>query len=237
MSRTLKKQSYFDGTALVSQDNLLLEASYKLTLEEKRLVIASIARIDPRKPVPNKITLTADSYAETFGLDMKNAYEQLKNASDRLYERDIKFKEGKDSARMRWVSKVVYHKSKGSVSLHFSSHITPYLSFFQEQFTQYRLAEIKSLKSVYSIRLYELLSQYKSKGVRWMLVDDFREMFELKDSYPKFADLKRWVIMASVKELNQKSNFDVSVEWEKKGRSVHKIWFYFTEKKQIAMDI
>lgn len=73
-------------------------------------------------------TITAADYAETYGLDVNTAYEQLAAAGDALFERVITFYEpahnrkGKPidptKRRLRWVSEA--HYQKGKVGLSFS---------------------------------------------------------------------------------------------------------------------
>jgi len=230
-------------TATVVQSNVLVEASYRLNLEEKRIVIAAISKIDPRKDVPEQITITAEEYAKLFDLDINAAYQQLKEAAAKLYTRTIKLNT-KDSKNrpvddeMRWVyRRAIYHSREGKVTLNFSPDLMPYLGQLKEQFTGYKAYNVRALKSTYSIRLYELLTQYLKAGERWITVDKFREMLDLEDKYPRFADLNRWIIEPSIKELNAKSNYEVLFRPEKKGRAVHKLWFFFNEKQQMTMDV
>lgn len=75
----------------VTKSNDLVIAAYKLTLNEQRLLLAAIAQIDPRKPMPRPITITAHDFADQYQLPVKQAYEALKEASNALYERDCGF--------------------------------------------------------------------------------------------------------------------------------------------------
>jgi plasmid replication initiation protein len=235
-------ESASPSSVRVTQSNLLIEASYRLNLEEKRIIMAAIAKIDSRKTVPESITITAEEYAELFDLDVNAAYQQLKGAALALYDRTIKLntKDAKNrpiNDEMRWVyRRAVYHSREGKVTIKFSPDLTPYLGQLKEQFTGYKLANLKALKSIYSIRIYELLTQYLLAGERWISVDQFREMLELNDKYPRFADLKRWIIEPAIAELNTKSNYDVRYEVEKSGNKISKLWFYFSEKSQLSMD-
>jgi plasmid replication initiation protein len=88
---------------LVTKHNSLIEASYKLTLNEQRLVLFCIAKLDTRKPIPrdNTFTITAKEFSETFGLEEKHAYEALDDAASSLYDRDIKTYDGKHRERFQ----------------------------------------------------------------------------------------------------------------------------------------
>jgi len=97
---------------LVTKSNTLIEASYKLTTNEQRIILSCIAQLDGRKPLPrgNEFSITAEEFASSFNLKIHTAYEALKDASDKLYDRDIKTYDdnGKANRRVRWVYKVDY---------------------------------------------------------------------------------------------------------------------------------
>lgn len=226
----------------VTQANLLVEASYRLRLEEKRILMVAISKIDSRKNVPESITITAEEYSQFFDIDVNAAYQQLKDAAITLYDRTIKLntRDSKDRPvddEIRWVyRRAIYHTREGKVSIKFSPDLMPYIGQLKEQFTGYKLANVKSLRSIYSIRLYELLTQYLPVGERWISVDQFRDVLDLNDKYPRFADLKRWIIEPALEELNTKSNYDVRYSTEKSGKKIAKLWFFFNEKSQLSME-
>ena len=216
----------------VVQANALIEASYSLNLDEQRIIITAISKIDARgDDLTGSLTISAYEYAELWGLNINAAYQQLKDATERLFERKITVINAKDSSgiqidELRWIyRRAVYHEREGKVSLSFSPDLKPYLCNLKEKFTMYHLSDVSGLKKVYSIRLFELLKQYFEVGGRWITVEKFRSILELNEKYKKFAELKRWVIMPAIKELNQKTKYDISFSAEKKGRAVVKIWF------------
>lgn len=219
-------------TYRVYKSNYLVEACYRLNLEEQRLMIACIAQIDSRpenytdQPI---IKVNATDYADIYNLNMKNAYTQLKAATDSIYERDIKIKNDATGTltRVRWVSSVQYQKNKGCVTLSFSPEIKKYLFALTQRFTSYRLVDVASLKSSYSIRIYELLMQHKSmkKTGRLISLDDFRKMLDIENKYAMFADLKKRVLEPSVKELNKSTDLSVSYNTIKDGRKIVAIEF------------
>ena len=220
----------------VTQSNKLVEASYRLTLEEKRLVLMAMSVIDSRSmSVPEEITVTAADYARVFGITVQAAYGQLKEAGDRLYDRDIQFKEKGGEARQRWIEKLGKYDS-GCIKVYFAKQLHPHLiDLSRGNFTSYALAQIKPLKSIYSIRIFELVFQYFNEGKRFITVNDFRTILDLQDKYPLYADLRKCVIEPAIKELNQKTTLDIKYSPEKKGKTVAKLWFYFSEKKQLDL--
>ena len=217
---------------MITKHNHLIEASYKLTLNEQRLVLLCIARLDGRKPLPknNLFTITAKEFAKTFGIEEKHAYEALDEAASSLYERDIRTYDGKYRERFRWVCGVQYHDNEGKVTLGFSTWITPYLTLLYERFASYKLKQIAGLKSIYSIRLLEFLTQFKASGKLLIEVDRFKERLELKNEYSRFYNLKKRVIEPAVKELREKSNLDITWKPIKFKKQIKKLEFTFSEK-------
>ena len=99
-----------ESNLTITKSNYLIEASYKLTLNEQRLILACIAQLDSRKPMPNgKLTVRATDFADTYGIPEHKAYEYLEEATTKLFERDIKTYDGRSHQRFRWVDWVKYH--------------------------------------------------------------------------------------------------------------------------------
>jgi plasmid replication initiation protein len=216
---------------VIAKHNSLIEASYKLTLNEQRLILLCIARLDSRKPPPkdNLFTITAKEFSETFGIEEKHAYEALDDASSLLYERDIRTYDGKQRERFRWVCGVKYHDNEGKVTLGFSSWVYPYLTLLHNRFSSYKLKQIAALKSIHSIRLLEFLMQFKTTGKFIIDLEGFKDRLDLKNEYKRFYDFKRRVIEPAVKELQEKSNLVICWKPIKSGRFVKQLEFSFLE--------
>lgn len=220
---------------LVTKSNHLVEAGYKLTLNEQRLILSVIAQIDGRKPMPkdNYFIITADEFSKNFNIPLKQAYEVLDEAASRLYERDIKAfdKDGRTRERFRWVDGVKYWDGEAKVTLSFSSRIIPYLTKLHAEFTSYEIKQISKLNTSYSIRFYEILIQFRSTNERYISLNVLRERLEVTNQYKRFYDLKKYVIDSSINDINLSTN--LFVEWEviKKGKVITGLIFKFKEKQ------
>lgn len=216
---------------VITKHNSLVEASYKLTLNEQRLVLLCISKLDSRKPLTkeNLFTITVKEFAGMFGINEKTAYRDLENAAKDLYEQDIKTYDEKHNFRFRWVYGIKYHHNEGKVTLGFSPWVAPYLTSLHERFTRYSLKKISGLKSAYAIRLFEFLIQFKSTGKLLIGLDRFRDRLDIKNEYKRFCDLKRRVIVPSVNELVEKSGLLINWRTIKSGRSVTQLEFTFKE--------
>jgi len=219
---------------LVTKSNYLVEAGYKLSFNEQRLILFAISRLDGRKPIAkdNDFIITASEFSASFGMPIKQAYEALEEAASRLYERDIKSfdKDAKMRERFRWVDCVKYWDGDAKVTLSFSNRIIPYLTKLHQQFTSYEIKQISKLRTAYSIRFYELLAQFLKTGERYITLEKLRNLLELQNEYARFFNLKTRVIDPSIKDINETTN--ITVDWDviKKGKVIIGLVFIFQEK-------
>jgi plasmid replication initiation protein len=216
---------------VITRHNSLVEGSYKLNLDEQRLLYLCITQLDPRKPLPkdNSFTVTAKEFAETFSIDEKSVYQQIEEASKSLSERWLRTNDARYREQFRWVFGVRYHDDEGKVTLGFSPWVIPYLTCLKEQFTSLRLSQVANLKSIYSIRLLEFLMQFKATGTFLIDLDRFKDRLELKNEYKRFFDLKKRVIEPAVKELREKSNLVIDWNPIKSGKTIKQLEFVFSE--------
>ena len=133
--------------------------------------------------------------------------------------------------KTRWISAINYHSDAGKVSLIFAAFMIPYLSELTGSFTFYELEHIGAMNSIYAIRVYELLMQWKTTGTREIEIDWLKKQFELEDKYASIKDLKKYVIDPAVKDINTHSNYQVAWTQRKTGRRVTHLTFTFAEKQ------
>lgn len=222
---------------LVTKSNHLIEASYRLNLDAMRLILSAISLCDGRKTIPDTITITAEQYGTTFDLSPKNAYNQLRQATTDLYEKDIKIynEKTKKRKRMRWLSAITYHDGEGMVSLSFSNQIKCYLGELQGLYKSYRLVQVKGLTSVYTIRIFELLQQFQKMKKRSVELKWLREYLDMEEKYKEFKAFNRYVLKPAVAELNKKTNYTVTCEPIREGRFIKSVCFEFHEDEQIPL--
>ena len=227
-----------DNSVCTSND--LVRASYSLSLNEQRLLLAAISKVNPRATGHQslKIRITAHEFAKTFNIDMKRAYSDLKEASNSLFERELRPVGWRGKPRMRWISTYVdYEEGQGYADLTLNEDLRPYLTVIGRMFTSYNLGRAVSLRRPTTIRLFQLLMQFEKTGLCVIKLKDFIDMMELP--YTRFADVRRWVIEPALAELKKKSNLTIvwKPESEKGGRAVDTLKFSFRETPQKELDL
>ncbi len=226
----------------ISISNYIARAAQTLSLSEKRILMAGIAKLEG---VNKEVKLSAHEYAETYGVNIHTAYDQLKAAAHSLMKRTLSWQisDGKKIGTRHtiWVQGYDYFKDQGIVKFKFSEYIFPFLFELQQQFTQYKLKQAASLRSIYSWRLLEMFEQMrqsidnhkKSDGWLAITIEEFWHAMEATESYKKnFSLLRKWVIEPAVKELTEKDGWLIEWEARKKGRKVTSLFFKFTRNPQ-----
>ena len=164
-------------------------------------------------------------YAEAFNTTRQNGYIRMKEAEDTLFNRRFSFvdSEGK-LVKSRWIQRVRYLDDEGAIELAFTMDVVKAITtrWSRRIFTQYLLTQTANLNSVYSVRLYELLVQWKAavKTPTFDLVT-FRQQLGLADNeYKLMGNFKMRVLDVAVNEINEKTDLTVSYTQEKRGRTI-----------------
>lgn len=226
---------------LVVKDNALLNAAYKLTLAEQRLILLSIvvARKEEKGiDTNNHLIISASDYMQLFDVTKQTAYEALKDAAKYLFSREFSYqardKKGRiTNVRSRWVSEVAYTDITAIVKLIFAPSVVPMITQLEKQFTSYEIEKVANLTSTYAIRLYELIMQWKSIKVTPVFeLEDFRNKLGVGvDEYVKMNNFKARVLDIAIKQINEHTDITIKVEQHKQGRSISGFSFTFSYKK------
>lgn len=224
--------------ASVTQDNQLIEACYSMSLNEKRLLLLGMSKVDPRvfpsKAEPFKFSISTEEWGSHYPDD--NPWRAMKRAADSLLTRFVTLhpKTGV-TKKLSWFDSVEYHEGEGRVTVQFGWSIQVRLAGMLEQFTKVDLLSVNKLTSIYSIRIYELINQFISTGIRVMDIDDFRLATNTQGCYLRMAELKRNVLNPAVKEINNKTQVILRVEDVKKGRKISGFRFIFEKNNQVDL--
>ncbi len=234
------------NTKLVIKDNTLIMASYRLTVEEQRLILACISKAhDNKKTLADsaiKVTLSVADYAELYNVKMKTAYEALPLSSDKLWERTIRIPEGNKERKIRWLQEQATYDS-GKVQLIFSTAVSDLLrNLVSDQATRYRLEQATQLRNQHAIRLFEIfqmLIDQKTQEASWDIsVAELKKILDIENSYGRWADFRKRVIEEPIKQLN--NNTSLKVDWEvsgKVGKRIDRVLFHVFEGDQLSLKL
>ncbi len=203
-----------DNKFLIVQHNNLIEARYRLSTNEQKIIKILISLIRKDDEEFKEYTLSVLDIAKILNIKRKDIYKELDLMAERLLVRILRFRnENGEYVKTTWLSSSKY--KDGIIKLSFDPSLKPLLLQLKKHFTQYELGNIINLRSSYAIRIYELCKQYcntRQKG-RVFYIDELKEILGIeKEKYKIFRDLKNRVLLPSQKELKEKT--DLFFTWE-----------------------
>ena len=214
---------------LVVKTNQLNSALQNLSLPEIRIV--QLAIVDARETntglsTDKPLRIDALRYAEMFETTRQNGYKRMKEAEETLFNRRFSYIDDDGKViKSRWIQQVKYLDDEGAIELVFTLAVVNGISRIngaEDFFTSYLLEQTASMDSIYSVRLYELLVQWKAaKQTPMFELEKFRDQLGVEASeYKAMCDFKKRVLQVAVDEINEKSDIKISYEQVKKGRSI-----------------
>ena len=220
---------------VIRKSNELIEARYRLSIWEQRLVLTLLTQVSPKDEDFKRYKIDISALAKMWQLGAGNTafYEEVQDAADSLVGRTIQLSDDPTvSETVSWLSYVKYKRGSGEVEMEFHSSLKPYLLQLQRHFTQYQLSHVVNFRNQYTIRIYELLKMEAFKAVGGSFSKDFkytdlRLLLSLSEKeYSLFADFKKRVIDPSVNEICKHTDLNIDeVRYGKTGRKITDITF------------
>ncbi len=223
---------------LVVKSNHVIEASYRLTLSEQRLVLLCVQQIKKGQEISagSKFDISASDFADMFEISVDRAYSELQLVADKLYERSVTIqhpdpdKPNIAATKTRWVSAIDYIPNEGRVSIYFAVKMVPYISMLEGGFTRYNLQNISEMVSVYGIRFYEFFKCWlfgSTKNTKKIALGELKEKLELTGKYSSIKDFKLYVLDKALEDINKCSDLGAKYKTIKTGRKITHIEFEF----------
>ena len=217
----------------VVKSNALIEARYRLSLQESHVILWLLTQIRPDDEDFKTHELNVDEFSRMVGLNVKGQYSELQKIIENLMRRILKINQSDTGnvLQVAWLSSAYYIKKKGCVLLRFDPALGPYLLQLKSHFTKIDIADSLKLKSIYAVRIFELLLQYESFGERRISLDDLKLYCGIKEkTYGLYTDLKRRVIDRAKAEINSKTEYEIDYREIKKSRKVSDIEWIIKKK-------
>jgi plasmid replication initiation protein len=211
---------------IVRKSNSLIEASYKLSVNQQKIVLLLASSIKPGDENFQPYQINIKEFAKLLGLKNKNFYSEIDALTSDLRNKELVLSSKQSLLRISWLSSVEYFKGTGIIELCFDPKLKPYLLQLKKRFTTYRLKEVIQLKSSFSIRIYELLKQYVKIGERIFLLETLKASLGIGPTkYSLYGDFKKRVLLVAQSEVAEKTDISFEFKEIKEGRKVVKIKF------------
>ena len=115
--------------------------------------------------------------------------------------------------------------------------VVPHFAELGQRYTKYDINVMLSLTSVYSQRMYEIVSMYHNRGQNqfFYTVDRLMEMLNCPERYI-FNDLRKTALVTAQRELQQKANIILDWTVRKEGKRVVSLDFSIKTVQQLAAE-
>ena len=220
----------------VVQSNNLIAGKQSLSLNAAKILRTAIMQIQRDDEELKPYIITTRELAELLHITNDNIYRVIDNVSDELIgsyvEARTDYGAKKKFKKINWVSFCEYDSFIG-FAIKLNPDMKPYLLNLKERYTQYTLDNILSMKSVYGVRIFELINEkIKTRTLPRtgvfveMTVRYIRECCDCEKKYERFSQFKARVLDRAIEEINRVTMYRVNYDYIKTGRTVTGIRFH-----------
>lgn len=230
-----RKAAQQKGNKVAVQSNALINARYDMTAFQKKILLYIIAKIQPDDKDFQNYVINVRDFVEEADYRSKMLYDKLRKDTKALISKVYEIEEPDGLLQVSILAKAKYLKDKGQIQVAFAPDLKPYLLQLKEQFTATPLRYVLNFKSVHSIRLYEMLQQFKSTGIFVASIDELKYRLSLEDKYQAYTLFKRRVIEQAQREL---AHTDMAFDFReiRRGRKVVRIEFRLKPAHEIELN-
>ncbi len=226
LSKKQDKQYY----SMVKKSNVAIrKARYSLSLQQQKVLCYLISELKETDTHETEKIFDIKAFYDFMEIGCKD-YDKVRQALKALSDKSwwIKAEDGSDIL-VRFLNTVRTDKRTSKVRIKFHEDMMPFLQHLKTEYTQYKLWYTMTMRSEYSLRLYELLKSVAGKELWYFEIDELKRIF-MCESYTRFNNFKQRVIDPAIAEINEKTDITVTYELFKDGRSYIGIEFYISNK-------
>jgi plasmid replication initiation protein len=214
--------------------NTLLEAKHSFNLVELKMLLMAVAKIRREDKGFSVYRIYTSEFRDLAAIKSNNAYyKYLRQIARSLRRKEVEIETEHGHLITGYFSDIELYKNHGYMDFYISPKMKPYLLQLRENFTIYDIRNVINCKSVYSIRMYQLLKQYEKIGQRTIHLKDLKIMLGLgKDKYPRWNNFRSRILEVARKELKKHSDIYFEYETKRQGRLIDKIIFHIKKQRQ-----
>ena len=226
----------------VVMSNDLIKSKSKLSLNELKLLRLTIMQVIAEDKDLLTYQVNIVDLAKVLGISSPNIYRDIDEMTTHLLQEIVYIGDGNPKhswRKFQWCSTCEYNDGVITIKLH--DNLKPYLVQLKKHYTQYMLADVLVLKSVYAIRIYELIREgFKGQKVYAdncaivsLDIDTIRKATNTESKYSQMGHFKAKVIDIAVKEINDKLGYYITYEPVKNSRKITGFKFRIESKNNI----
>lgn len=223
------KEMNLNSNNLVVMSNDLIKSKSNLSLNEIKILRLAIMQVIKEDKDLQTYKVNVTELADLLAIDRHGIYQEVDKITTSLLKEIVYIGDGNPKhkwKKFQWCSSCQYENGVLTIKLH--DDLKPFLLNLSELYTQYVLEDILYLKSVYSIRIYELIREemryqkvFADKEADiYLPMDIIRKATDTESKYNQYGMFKARVIDAAVNEINEKLQYYVTYEPVKESRKV-----------------
>lgn len=219
----------------ITKSNLIVEGYYNLTLTEQKVLLIIISLINTKEKERTLYRVSISSIKEILKSKSHNFYKHLEDTIKGLRRKDLDFISSDTGNKVSggWFSTCEYMTKEGMLEFEFSPKVVKELHNLKKSFTSYILKNVLSLKSKYSVRLYEILKRQEFRKSTIISIEELRKLCGIKEKeYIRYSSFKLRVLEPSRKEINETTDIKISYTEIKEGRRIDRIRFNISNNKK-----
>jgi plasmid replication initiation protein len=223
---------YISPRAKIDKSYSLINSRYSTTTVQSKIILSVLSLIRPTDEDFKEYIVPINEFE--FLTDNKN-HARLRQECKKLMSQvlDIPQEDG-SWLFVNWFSKAQYKAKEQTITFRIEKDLMPYLLQMKENFSSVYLANVLKLSSEYGIRIYEMMKQYQKIGSRTIELVELHDLFQTPKSYrARYNNFKQFVLEQATKDINSKTDLNITYKEIKPGRSVTAIHFIVQSKKQL----
>lgn len=244
----------------IKKNNVFNEAHFSLSIAEYRIILMCIyvAKKTNANAMTDRIRFHAEDFAKMFSINLNGSdvYNMLSAAGVSLKQKIFLVREPdpvlKDKIRtslVSWVSECSYIEKTGFFEFMFSQRMAEYIEDLDARYTLYDLEMLAKLNSFYSMRIFEMMMQWRSTGkTQTFRIDDVKRKLGIglvlpdgtmltEDKYEEMRIFTQSIIKRSLKNINDNTDLNAKYETVKNGKSVIGCYFTFNKDAKSVLAI
>ena len=225
---------------IVRVSNVLNFTRQEFSTLEKHIYLFTILTLKEHQGLNLELNLNETIQVEFSASVLKETNrERIKEALDKITSKKIHFDnstKGKEYfgyiIPFSYANYSAVNGRESSICIDINSRAKKLFLELANGYTTMDIKAIISLKSNYSIRMYELISQYLNQGSWTVSIENLRSLLNLEHTkYKNYGMFEKRILLYSQKELWEHCN--LHFEWEiaeKKGKKITALTFHIKER-------
>lgn len=229
----------------VVMSNDLIKGKSNLSLNELKLLRLTIMQVIAEDKDLLTYQVKIMDLAKILEISRQNLYTEVMEMCKHLLQEIVYIGDGNPKHKWKmyqWCSTCEYDEGIITIKLH--EKLKPHLIQLKKHYTQYMLQDILMLKTVYAVRIYELIREemknqkvYADKTAEISLdLETIRKATNTENKYEKISMFRARVLNSAIEEINDKLGYYVTYTPVKCSRRITGFKFKIESKNNIYRD-